>query len=34
MEKQMNNQTKWISTQMHDLLLVKVNSQPLAYRWY
>jgi hypothetical protein len=34
MKKQMNNLTKWISTQMHDLLLANVNSQPLAYRWY
>jgi hypothetical protein len=34
MKKQMNNLTKWISTQVHDLLLTKVNSQPLAYRWY
>jgi hypothetical protein len=30
----MNNQTKWISTQVHDLLLANMNSQPLAYRWY
>ena len=29
----MNNLTKLISTQMHDLLLANVNSQPLAYRW-
>jgi hypothetical protein len=21
-------------TQMHDLLLTRVNSQPLAYQWY
>jgi hypothetical protein len=34
MEKRMNNLTKWIFTQVHDLLLTKVNSQPLAYRWY
>jgi hypothetical protein len=34
MKKRMNNMTKWISTQMHDLLLANVNSQPLAYRWY
>jgi argininosuccinate lyase len=34
MKKRMNNPTKWISTQMHDLLLANVNSQPLAYRWY
>jgi hypothetical protein len=34
MKKRMNNLTKWISTQMHDLLLENVNSQPLAYRWY
>jgi hypothetical protein len=34
MKKQMNNMTKWISTQMYDLLLANVNSQPLAYRWY
>jgi hypothetical protein len=34
MKKQMNNLTKWISTQMHDLFLTKRNSQPLAYRWY
>jgi hypothetical protein len=34
MKKRMNNLTKWISTQMHDLLLANVNSQPLAYRWY
>jgi hypothetical protein len=34
MRKRMNNMTKWISTQMHDHLLTKVNSQPLAYRWY
>jgi hypothetical protein len=26
MKKQMNNLTKWISTQMHDLLLMNVNS--------
>jgi hypothetical protein len=29
MKKWMNNLTKWISTQMHDLLLAKVNSRPL-----
>jgi hypothetical protein len=34
MNKQMNNMTKWISTQMLDLLLAKVNSRPLAYQWY
>jgi hypothetical protein len=34
MKKWMNNLTKWISTQMHDLLLANMNSQPLAYRWY
>jgi hypothetical protein len=34
MKKRMNNLTKWISTQMHDLLLANVNSQPLAYQWY
>jgi hypothetical protein len=34
LKKQMNNLTKWISTQMHDLLLANVNSQPLAYQWY
>jgi hypothetical protein len=34
MKKRMNNLTKWISTQVHDLPLTKVNSQPLAYRWY
>ena len=33
-KKRMNNMTKWISTQVHDLLLSNVNSQPLAYRWY
>jgi hypothetical protein len=27
MEKRMNNLTKWISTQVHDLLLANVNSQ-------
>jgi hypothetical protein len=31
MKKRMNNLTKWISTQMHDLFLANVNSQPLAY---
>jgi hypothetical protein len=30
----MNNMTKWISIQIHDLLLADVNSQPLAYRWH
>jgi hypothetical protein len=30
----MNHMTKWIFTQMHDLLLANVNSQPLAYQWY
>jgi hypothetical protein len=34
MKKRMNNVTKWISTQMHGLLLAKVSSRPLAYRWY
>jgi hypothetical protein len=34
MKKRMNNMTKWISTQMHDLLLANVNSQPLTYQWY
>jgi hypothetical protein len=34
MKKRMNNLTKWISTQVHDLRLIKVNSQALAYRWY
>jgi hypothetical protein len=34
MKKRMNNMTKWIFTQMHDLLLANVNSQPLAYQWY
>jgi hypothetical protein len=29
MKKRMNNLTKWISTQMHDLLLTNVNSRPL-----
>jgi hypothetical protein len=33
MKKQMNNLTKWISTQMHNLLLAKVNSQPLDCQW-
>jgi hypothetical protein len=33
-KKRMNNLTKWISTQMYDLLLANANSQPLAYRWY
>jgi hypothetical protein len=33
-EKRMNNIIKWISTQMHDLLVANVNPQPLAYRWY
>jgi hypothetical protein len=30
MKKRMNNLTKWIFTQMHDLLLANVNSQPLG----
>jgi hypothetical protein len=34
MKKRMNNRTKWISTQTHDLLIANGNSQPLAYRWY
>jgi hypothetical protein len=34
MKKRMNNMTKWFFTQMHDLLLANVNSQPLAYQWY
>jgi hypothetical protein len=34
MKKRMNHLTKWIFTQMLDLLLANVNSQPLAYRWY
>jgi hypothetical protein len=34
LKKRMNNQTKWICTQMHDLSLANVNSRPLAYRWY
>jgi hypothetical protein len=34
MKKRMNNLTKWILAQMHDQLLIWVNSQPLAYRWY
>jgi hypothetical protein len=34
MKKRMNHTTKWISTQVHDQLLVWVNSQPLAYQWY
>jgi hypothetical protein len=34
MKKWTNNLTKWISTQVHDLLLENVKSQPLAYRWY
>jgi hypothetical protein len=29
MKKRMNNLTKWISTQTHDLLLTNVNSRPL-----
>jgi hypothetical protein len=33
MKKQMNNLTKWISTQIHDLLLTKVNSQPSDCQW-
>ena len=34
MDKRKNNLTKWIFTQIHNLLLVWVNSQPLAYQWY
>jgi hypothetical protein len=34
MKKRMNNLTKWISAQVHDQLLVWVNSRPLAYQWY
>jgi hypothetical protein len=34
MKKRMNHMTKWISTRVHDQLLVWVNSQPLAYWWY
>ena len=34
LKKRMNNMTKWFFTQMHDLLLANVNSQPLAYQWY
>jgi hypothetical protein len=34
MKKWMNHLTKWISTQMHDLLLANVSSRPLAYEWY
>jgi hypothetical protein len=34
MKERMNNMTKWISTQVHDLLLTQVNSRPLTYRWY
>jgi hypothetical protein len=34
MKKRMNNMTKWISTQVHNLLLANVNSEPLAYQWY
>jgi hypothetical protein len=34
MKKRMNNMTKWISTQVHNLLLANVNSQPLAYQRY
>jgi hypothetical protein len=30
LKKRMNNLTKWIFTQMHDLLLANVNSQPLG----
>jgi hypothetical protein len=33
MKKQMNNMTKWISTQIHDLLLIRVNPRPLDCRW-
>jgi hypothetical protein len=34
MKKRMSNQTKCIPAQMHEQLLIRVNSQPLAYRWY
>jgi hypothetical protein len=34
LKKRMNHMTTWISTQVHNLLLIKVNSQPLSYRWY
>jgi hypothetical protein len=34
MKKWMNHMTKWISTQMYNLMLTNVDSQPLAYRWY
>jgi hypothetical protein len=34
MKKRMNNMTEWICTQVHDHLLTKVNSRPLAYQWY
>jgi hypothetical protein len=33
MKKRMNHMTKWISTQMHDPLLIRVNSRPLDCRW-
>jgi hypothetical protein len=33
MKKRMNNLTKWISIQIHDLLLTKVNSRPSDCRW-
>jgi hypothetical protein len=33
MLKRMDNLTKWISTQIHDHLLNKVNSRSLDYRW-
>jgi hypothetical protein len=31
MKKRMNNLTKWISTQVNNLLLTEVSSRPLAY---
>jgi hypothetical protein len=34
MKKRMNNMTRWLSAQVHDQLLTRENSQPLAYRWY
>jgi hypothetical protein len=34
MKKRMNHLTKWISTQMHDQLLIRVNSRPLDCLWY
>jgi hypothetical protein len=33
MKKRMNNMTKWISTQVHDLLVTRMNPQPLDCRW-